>query len=374
MNARHLTLLVAALSVVGGVVYLAGADSAPGKTAVGAAKPSLSVVAVTPQWQELPHRLQANGSVAAWQEASIGAETGGLRLALIHVEVGDTVKRGQVLAVLAGETPQAELAQARAAVAEAEAAASEARANADRARSVQAAGALSAQQVGQYLAAEASALARVQSAQANRALAELRLKHTQVVASDDGVISQRQATLGAVVGQGQELFRLIRRNRLEWRAEVIASELAQIHAGQGVEVVAASGAQLQGRVRQVAPTVDAQTRNALVYVDLPAAAAGTFKPGMFAHGEFTLGKRKVLTVPRQALVVRDGFNYVFAIEADQHVRQVKVEVGQSGRDVVEILAGIDEKARLVGSGAGFLNDGDLVNVTGAPAAVAKKTS
>lgn len=385
MNKPRLTLIAIALSLALGAIYFsrAGADNAPDKAATGPAKPSLAVVAVQPQWRDLSHRLTANGSIAAWQEASIGAETGGLRLAKIHVEVGDRVKRGQVLAVLASEIPQAELAQARAALAEAEAAASEARANAGRARSVQASGALSAQQIGQFLSTESSALARVQSAQANLTLAELRLKHTQVMASDDGVVSQRQATLGAVVGQGQELFRLIRRNRLEWRAEVIASELANLHAGQTVEIEAASGVRARGKLRQVAPTVDAQTRNALVYVDLitPAGQGNAFKPGMFARGDFALGKRRVLTVPRQALVVRDGFNYVFVVEPDQHVRQLKVEVGQSGKDEVEVHAGLDEKSRLVGSGAGFLNDGDLVNVTtsaenkaAVPAAGLKKSS
>jgi len=373
LSTRHLTLLAAALVVVGSI-YLrhAGADS--GKPAASTAKPALAVETVKPQARSLPHRLEANGNVAAWQEASLGAESGGLRLADVRAEVGDNVKRGQVLAVFASDTPLAEVAQARAALAEAEAAGKEASANADRARSVQATGALSAQQVGQYLSGEASAQARAQSAQANLSLAELRLKHTQVLASDDGVISQRnpQATLGAVVAQGQELFRLIRKNRLEWRAEVTASELANIHIGQAVTVKAASGISSQGKVRQVAPTIDAQTRNALVYVDLPAPAAkdGAFKPGMFAHGEFALGNRPGLTVPRQALVVRDGFNYVFLVGSDGHVRQTKVEVGGFANEAVEITAGLDAQATLVASGAGFLNDGDLVKVVQA-APVAK---
>lgn len=365
LSTRHLTLFAATL-VIAGSIYLrhAGADS--GKPAAGTAKPALAVETVKPQARSLPHRLEANGNVAAWQEASLGAESGGLRLAEVRAEVGDNVKRGQVLAVFASDTPLAEVAQARAALAEAEAAGKEASANADRARSVQATGALSAQQVGQYLSGEASAQARAQSAQANLSLAELRLKHTQVLASDDGVISQRnpQATLGAVVAQGQELFRLIRKNRLEWRAEVTASELANIHIGQAVTVKAASGISSQGKVRQVAPTIDAQTRNALVYVDLPAPAAkdGAFKPGMFAHGEFALGNRPGLTVPRQALVVRDGFNYVFLVGNDGHVRQTKVEVGGFANEAVEITVGLDAQATLVASGAGFLNDGDLVKV------------
>jgi RND family efflux transporter MFP subunit len=326
------------------------------------------VVAIHPKQQTLPDRLEANGNIAAWQEASLGAETGGLRLAEVRAEAGDAVKRGQVLAVFAEETPRAELAQARAALAEAEAAAREAAANAARARSVQATGALSAQQMGQYLSGEATAQARAQAARANVDLAEMRLKHTQVLASDDGVISLRspQATLGAVVAQGQELFRLIRRNRLEWRAEVTAEELARLRPGLEATVKSAAGAVTRGRVRRVAPIVDAQSRNALVYVDLPASAIhdGGFKPGMFARGEFALGSRSALTVPRQALVVREGFSYVFLIGGDGHVRQAKVTVGARFGEVAEIRAGISADATLVGSGAGFLNDGDLVKVVG----------
>ena len=362
LSSRLIVLPAAALVIAAAMMLRhAGADNAP----PAAAKPALAVETVKPQARSLPHRLEAHGNLAAWQEASLGAESGGLRLSEVRAEVGDYVKRGQVLAVFVGDAPQAEVAQARAALAEAEAAAAEAGANAARARLVQA-GALSAQQIGQYLSAEASSQARVQSAQANLALAELRLKHTQVLASDDGVISQRspQATLGAVVAQGQELFRLIRQNRLEWRAEVTANELANIRNGQAVTVKAASGAASQGKVRLVAPTVDPQTRNALVYVDLPASAAkdGAFKPGMFARGEFALGNRPGLTVPRQALVVRDGFNYVFLVGNDSRVHQAKVEVGSFGNGVIEITAGLDEQATLVASGAGFLNDGDLVKV------------
>jgi exoribonuclease II len=91
---------------------------------------------------------------------------------------------------------------------------------------------------------------------------------------------------------------------------------------------------------------------------------------MFAHGEFALGNRPGLTVPRQALVVRDGFNYVFLVGNDGHVHQTKVEVGDFSNQTIEITAGLNAQATLVASGAGFLNEGDLVKVVGA-ATVAK---
>ena len=114
--------------------------------AATAAKAALTVSLTQPQSSALAIKLAANGSVAAWQEASIGAETGGLRVTELHASVGDQVKRGQLLASFAAESVQADVAVVRAAVAEAQATAAEASANADRARAVQGSGVPSAVQ------------------------------------------------------------------------------------------------------------------------------------------------------------------------------------------------------------------------------------
>ena len=98
------------------------------------AKPALSVVVTQPQRATLPVSTRANGNIAAWQEASIGTEANGLRLAEVRVNVGDVVKRGQVLATFAPESMQVDLLQTRAAVAEAEATLGDAAANAERAQ------------------------------------------------------------------------------------------------------------------------------------------------------------------------------------------------------------------------------------------------
>ncbi|MDO9165936.1 MAG: efflux RND transporter periplasmic adaptor subunit, partial [Rhodoferax sp.] len=289
----------------------------------------------------------------------------------------------------------ADVAQARAGVAEATANAAEATANADRVRTLQSTGTFSGQQINQYLTAEQTARARVESAKAVLAAQQLRLQNTQVLAPDSGVISARSATVGAVVANGTELFRLIRQGRLEWRAEVTSTELGRMVPGTRVTVTAASGTQLPGKVRMVAPTVDPQTRAGLVYVDLPpmlapasAAAPGRPRPatapaggsavreatsvgvipGMFARGEFELGSSNALTVPQQSVVVRDGFSYVFRLNADQRVSQIKLQTGRRVGDRVEVLDGIAADAVLVASGAGFLNDGDLVKAVPAAAA------
>jgi RND family efflux transporter MFP subunit len=334
-----------------------------------APKAALTVSAVQPSNGSLALKLPANGNVAAWQEASIGAEASGLRLTQVLVNVGDTVKKGQLLATFAGDAVQADVAQAKAALMEAQANAMDAAANAERARTLQNTGALSTQQINQYLTAEKTAAARVQAAQATLSAQGVRTQNTQVRAPDNGVISARGATVGAVVGAGTELFRMIRGGRLEWRAEVTSNEIASIKPGAKAMVTAASGAQVEGTVRTVAPTIDAATRNALVYVDLPANVG--VKAGMFAKGEFALGAANALTLPQQALVLRDGFTYAMRVEANNKVSQVKLETGRRVGDAVEIKQGAKSSDRFVASGGGFLADGDTVKIVEAQPAGAK---
>ncbi len=366
-----LGLIAAGVITLAALGLLVSRSQAADAAKPGATKPALTVSLIQAKDSLLGIKLAANGSVAAWQEASVGAEANGLRVAELHANVGDSVKRGQLLASFAAESVQADVALARAAVAEAQANAAEAAANADRARAVQSSGAISAQQVNQYLTQEQTGKARVASARAQLDAQLLRLKNTELRAPDSGVISARMATVGSVVGAGTEMFKLIRQNRLEWRGEVTSAELGRITPGTAVVVTAPSGAQMKGKVRMLAPTVDAATRNGLVYVDLVAAVAGNkvtagaFKPGMYARGEFELGRSGALTVPQTAVVVRDGFSYVSRVGADNRVSQLKVQTGRVVGEQIEIKSGVKNEDKLVLSGGGFLSDGDLVKVVDA---------
>ena len=360
-----LALLGAASALLAGCDSRASNDE---KSAASEARPALTVNVARPAPADIAARLQANGNIAAWQEASIGAESNGLRLTEVRVNVGDSVRAGQVLASFASETIQADVAQSRANLLEAQANAAEALANAERARTLSQSGALSAQQIQQYTTAAQTGQARVEAAKAMLNAQQLRMKHTTVLAPDSGVISSRTATVGAVVAAGTELFRMVRKGRLEWRAEVASSELPRIKMGSSVNVTAASGAQVQGTVRTIAPTVDAQTRNALVYVDLPAHS--DIRAGMFARGDFVVGQRNAITVPASAIVVRDGFSNVFEMVDDKHVRMTRVQTGQRYGDATEITSGLKPDARVVVRGGAFLNDGDLVRVVADAAPVA----
>ena len=330
------------------------------------ARPALTVNVIQAQRITLPIKVFANGNIAAWQEAIIGSEANGLRLIQVHVNVGDTVSKGQLLAEFSEEALLADLNQAKAKLMEAEAQGHEALANAERARTLQNTGAMSSQQIDQYLTAADTAKARVEVAKAVVQTQQIQLKNTKIYAPDSGVISARTATVGAVISAGSELFRLIRQSRLEWRAEVVSSDIAKVKVGMQVNITAADGSKFSGKVRKLSPTVDMQTRNSLIYVDLPSN--NTAKAGMYAKGEFVSGQSSALAIPQQALVLRDGFTYVFVVKSEQGrtiVKQMKVQPGRRLLNLVEIVSGLQAQQSVVALGGAFLSDNDVVKVVSA---------
>ena len=364
----RIKLILLILAVAGVVVFALSLRTGDNKqpVLVATAKPALSVTTTQPQLTNLPLKINANGNVAAWQEAIIGTETNGLRLLEVRVNVGDVVRRGQVLATFDSDTMRAGLAQVRATVAEAEGTLAEASANAQRARDLQPKGFMSKQQINQYLTAERTAQARLEAQRANLEVQKLYMQQTQILAPDHGVISTRNATEGAVLPAGQEMFRMIRQGRLEWRAEVSSAELNLLKPGMRASLTSANDTAIIGVVRKIAPTVDAQTRNGLVYVDLPSP--GSIKAGMFARGEFEVGSSQGMTLPQSAVLLRDGFSYVLSVGSDSRVSEIKVAVGRRVGDRIEIAGGLDAAARVVASGGGFLADGDTVRIVNMPAA------
>ena len=370
-------LLIAGVLVLLAIVFVAVSvlRGPPASSAVPVTGPlqdraSLTVALAAPaqvNWQET---MQVAGGIHAWQEASVGAEVSGLRLVQVNVDVGDQVRRGQLLARFDDATMLAAVNQQKAVLAQVQASAAEAQANAARAASLRKNGALSEQNIVQYETRARVALAEVESARARLHSQELALSYTRVLAPDDGVISSRSAMLGSVAGPGTELFRLVRQNRIEWRAEVPAAQLARIQIGQSVTVELQDGTSVVGTVRQIAPMLNENTRVGIAYVELDPANPGSARPGMYANGTIALGARPAMTVPASAIVLRDGHEYVFTVDANQQVVQNKVTIGRRSGSDVEIVSGLDANMGVVTSGAPFLNDGDLVRVSETVAAVA----
>lgn len=319
------------------------------------------VMAAEAHW---PLTLNAVGSIAAWQEVVIGAEIGGQRLARLLVDIGDEVHEGQLLAELSKGTLEAQLNASRAALREAEVAAADERRTAARMQALKNTVALSAQEIDRAVAAAEAAQARLLAARAQVEADTLRLAYTEVRAPDDGIISARTAVEGTLIQPGAEILRLQRQGRLEWRAELSGLDLLQVVPGQTVHIMLRHEQFVEGRVRNVSTQVDPQSRTGIAYVDLNLSAdvrAGQVRAGLFARGEIRLDERPVLTLPESAVLLRDGFSYVFRLEGDT-VRQQKVTLGARRDGRVEVRDGLTPGTAVVESGVAFLSDGVTVRV------------
>ncbi|RWE70237.1 efflux RND transporter periplasmic adaptor subunit [Mesorhizobium sp.] len=343
-------------AIIGGTLVL-DTQAAPAQQNEAVA---LTVVAAKPVERQWPEIVPASGWLRPWHEAVIAAEIGGLRVTDVLVDVGYVVSKGQPLARLADETVRAEFRKEEALLASAKADLAKARANADRARKVQGSGALSDEKITEYLIAEQTAVAAVDSAKASLESQRIKLAQATIRAPDDGLITSRSAQLGAVVSSGTELFRLVRQQRVEWQAEISARYLPLIKAGLIATIVGPGERRMQGTVRLVAPTVSTDTGRALAYVALPAQAHPPI--GLYVTGEIELAATAALTVPETALIMRDGIAYVFTVGSDKRALRVRVETGRRNGSEVEILSGLDPWADVVAAGGTFLSDRALVRV------------
>jgi RND family efflux transporter MFP subunit len=202
---------------------------------------------------------------------------------------------------------------------------------------------------------------RLESARADLDTSQLRLEFTDVRAPDDGVITSRTVTVGQIAQAGSEMLRLLRNGRIEWRGEAPETRLKDLVPGQGVSVITADGTPFHGKIRVVSPTISANDRTALVYVDLPAD--DRLRPGMYARGEIEIGTGPAYMVPLGAVVSSDGYSYVFVLSEDNTVARRRVETGGMHGESIEIVSGVEGGERIVDKGAGFLKDGDRVNVS-----------
>ena len=340
------------------ILVLRGASNrSPAPVAAAAAQ---AVTAQALETVQIARGVTANGTVFAWQEIVVGPEVGGYRVAAVNVEVGDRVRKGQELVRLADDMLGAEVASKRANLEQAQASLENAAAAYRRAQSLSGSGVVSQSDLDKLRSEELSARARVEVNKAELQGSDLRLRHTHVTAPDDGVISARSVNVGQVAQVGSEMLRVLRKGRVEWRAEIPESRMREIRVGQNVQLTTADGAQLDGKVRAIAPTIESSTRAGLVYVDIPSNGAA--RPGMFARGEILLGQTAASMAPLSSIVTQDGYTYVFVVTDQQLVARRRVETGAMRDKQIEIVSGVQPGERIVEKGAGFLKDGDPVRV------------
>lgn len=296
-NKKRIIKIAAAIIVL--LLVLAGvmhdrSDGGKSELQAGVGRPALAVRIAMLRDEKWARTLLATGSIVPWQEAIIGAQVQGLRIAEVKVSIGDTVKQGEVLVTLnnlAGGVMQG-----------------------------------------------------------------------RIVAPDDGVISAANANVGSMPQPGMELFRLIRKARLEWRPDLTADELMLLRKGMAVEIAVGEGRIVKGTVRAVSPSVDTKTRYGYALVALPDSKgiiAGTFARGVF---DISGGKRALQSLPQAAVMQRGSRNFVLVVGADNHVREREVTTGQRMNDRIEIKQGLKADEPVVESGGAFLTDGDVVQV------------
>ena len=340
-------------------VLTATACSRSGKPE-GPSVASMTVTVTEAVRRNVEREVVASGSVAAWQEMSLGVELTGLRIATVLVEPGTRVAAGQALLELDRRTLDVQARQAEASLAQARASLELARSQAARGETLLAQNLISGANFDELRANRSKAEAGLAAAEAERDAARLRLGFATLRAPDAGLISARNAQPGQIVSAGTELLRLIRRGRLEWRAEVAEIDLPSLKVGSAVQLRAPDGSRVAGTIRAVSPAIDPKTRAALIYADLPEP--GALRAGMFAEGRLTVGRAEVSVVPRESVVFRDGFPFVFVLGEGDRVAQRRIETGAAQGDFLEVRSGLAAGDRIVVKGAGFLGDRDLVKV------------
>ncbi|MGE5564817.1 MAG: efflux RND transporter periplasmic adaptor subunit [Parcubacteria group bacterium] len=347
----------AGLALAAALVLAAGCG---GKKTDPAAKPALTVTAVTVTPEPLTRTVEASGTITAWQEVPVGAETGGLRAVDVYADEGSYVRQGQVLVKMNDAVLVSQERQQAAALASAKAQLAQASAALSRAQELKGKGFLSQASLDQALAQQRTAAANVQAAQAALAETSTRRGQTDVRAPVSGLITSRSVVKGQIVAAGTELFRLVRDGRLELNAQIPAQDLAAVRAGMPATVMG-NGVSTTGTVRIVTPQVDPQSRVGLARISLSPGSG--LKPGMFATASIAGGAAPSLTVPAQSIIYRSDQSGVYVLDPTSHVHFRPVKTGQRVADKVEVLAGVNAGERVVGQGAGFLSDGDLVRVS-----------
>jgi RND family efflux transporter MFP subunit len=325
-----------------------------------AASSTMAVTLAKAQTRNIERSIIASGPVSAWEEMQLGVELSGVRVTALNVDVGQSVKRGQLLLELDHRTLDSDLRQADASLNEAKAGLQLANINFNRGQQLAKSQLISASALDELRAGVVQAQARLATTQAIRDGVQLKRNFASLRAPDDGIISKRLVQPGQVVMAGAELLRLIRRGRLEWRAELNEADLARVQAGAKIRLQTSSGETVEGIVRTVSPGLDATTRTGTLYADLPNP--GSLKAGTFLEGRILTSASQALTIPSAALIQRDGHSYVYIVTADNTVQRIRVSSGTSEQGFVEITQGLKAGDAVIDSGAGFLSDGDRVNV------------
>ncbi len=363
--------------------------------AAAVAPPTVTIARVEPA--DFVETVLATGSLVAREEVLVAPEVEGLRIVEIKVEEGDTVEKGDILAVLETEALDAQIAQNAASLArstaaiaqaesqitEVEARLAEAKASLERAKPLTKKGYLSESVLDQRQAQSRSLAALLMVArngltaaeaektqvEAQRRELEFRRSRTNVRAPVGGLISRRTARIGAIASAasatvGQPMFRIIQDGEIELDAEVGEADLRKIAIGQTAQVEVAGELTVPATVRLVSPEVDPETR--LGRVRLLIGNDARLRIGTFASGTIETTRGRGLAVPVSAIST-DAVSTTALVVENSVVALREVKTGLSAGGLVQIVKGLAEGERVVARAGTFLKDGDKVRAVEPPA-------
>lgn len=307
--------------------------------------PEATVAVARVERHEHPTYEEVVGSVQSRQRTEIGPKLSA-RVEAIQVVPGSVVAAGDLLVQLDDREVQASVDQATATLEQAEN---------DLGRFTRL---LEEESVTQ---AEFDAVqARQRVARAALEAAETMLAYTRIVAPFDGVVTHKRAEVGDLALPGRPLVVLEDPNALRFDADVPEGLIATLSLGTELSVsVAAVANPLPGRISEIAPAADPQSRTFRVKLDLPPTDG--LRLGQFGRMSVPVKGRPALTVPLSALVVRGQMEMVFVVQ-DGKARMRLVKTGKDLGDNVELLSGVDEGDTVVVDGLKGLLDGQPVNV------------
>ncbi len=319
-----------------------------------------TVTVVVPGRKAVDRTLSATGTLAARREMPVGVAGEGGMITRVLVEPGQWVNAGQVLATV-DRSVQMQTAQSLAAqVAVARSDQTLAQAELDRAKQLVDRGFISKADLQRRAATRDAAAARVQVASASLREANARNGRLDIRAPAAGLVLTRQAEPGQIVSSGSGvLFRMAQGGQIEMRAQLAEADLATLRPGARAQVTpVGSTTTFTGEVWQVAPIIDAQTRQGIARVALRYDPA--LRPGGFASATIVGGAAIAPLLPDSALQSDEKGSFVYIVGKDDKVERRNIKIGQVSDAGVVVMSGLDGTERVVRSAGGFLAPGQKV--------------
>jgi RND family efflux transporter MFP subunit len=362
---KFIAIAVGVLLVIVAVVWAATRSSSPNPApAAGAASDQeLPLVTVTkPEFKAVTANVTFTGTISARYDMPIGAEGEGGRIVAVSVEAGDRVKKGQVLARLDPSVVVAQVNQLSATVEQAKAQAALSEAEYQRAKGVEAAGALSSEEIERRRAASVTDAARARVAEAQLAESEARLGRTQIRAPSDGLVLTRTAEVGQTAMPGGEpLFRLASGSEIEMRGQIAEQDIAAVQVGQSASVYLTGIAEpFKGKVRLLGAVINPETRLGDIRIELEPHP--TLRPGAFARAQVRVSEAERAVLPQTAVLADAQGNYVLIVNDKQETERRGVHVSDTTADGFVIDSGLKGDERVIGTAGGFLRAGERVVV------------